>query len=375
MRIAFDFNPVLVNRFSGLYSYGAGLLAGFEELGEKEEFLLFYSKRFSTQAKAIKENLGDWAELKGTFIKMRHLENLWRWSDFPRLEYFTGPFDLYHCCHHLMPPTKDKPRLLTVHDLRRYKLPQLYKESKLDLFEAAVKKADHFIAISQSTKQDLCSVFKVNENKVDVVPLASQIESVFYSDAEKSIKKTELSEKIGQRIEEFFVVFSSPDSRKNIPKIVEAFEIAQKSLPKTLKLLVIGRLPKREADFAERLRAGSFPNIIWAGIVDDLRPWLACAKAFIFASLYEGFGIPILEAFGCGVPVIASDCSSMPEVAGVAALYVDPYNTESISDAMVRICSDIEMREKLISLGLNRVREFSWKKTAAKTLDVYRKFL
>ncbi len=375
MRIAFDFNPILVNRFSGFHSYGTGLLAGFEELEEKEEFLLFHSKRFSGQAKVVKEGLGDWAKLKSTSIKMRWLENLWRWSNFPKLEYFTGEFDLYHCCHHLMPPTKYKPRLLVVHDLRRFKMPQLYRRSKAKFFELAIKRAEHFIAISQATKNDLCELFDIAEGKVDVVHIAAGNGFVPAAEDEKQQIKKQLAQRLGTELGNYFIAFSSPDRRKNVTRIIEAFILAKRRLPDNFKLVVVGNLPRDD----EALRISTFgetgESIILAGPVEEVRDLLCCSRGLVFASLYEGFGIPILEAFGCGVPVITSDCSSMPEVAGEAALYVDPYNTESISDAMVKICGDIEIRKRLISLGFNRSKGFSWKKTAAKTLDVYRKFL
>jgi len=371
MRIAFDFNPILVNRFSGFYSYGTGLLAGFEELEEKGEFLLFHSRRFSRQAKIIRERLGGWANLKGTSIKMRWLENLWRWSNFPRLEYFTGEFDLYHCCHHLMPPTKDKPRLLTVHDLRRFKMPQLYRRSKTKFFELAIKRADHFIAISQSTKNDLCELFDVPDEKVDVVRIAAGDGFVPATVDEKQRIKKKLKQRFGTELDNYFIVFSSPDRRKNVTRIIEGFVSAQRKLPDNFKLVVVGNLPKNNEAFS--LIAAE--SIILAGPVEDVRDLLCCSEGLVFASLYEGFGIPILEAFGCGVPVITSDCSSMPEVAVEAALYVDPYSAESIAEAMVKVCSDTERRQRLISSGLSRGKEFSWKQTAEKTLGVYRKFL
>ncbi len=375
MRIAFDFNPILANRFSGLYSYGAGLLAGFEELGEKDEFLLFYSKRFCSLAEAVKKDLGDWAKLKGTSIKMRHLENLWRWSNFPKLEYFTGQFDIYHCCHHLMPPTKDKPRLLTVYDLRRFKLPQLYRRSKTGFFELAIKRAEHFIAISQATKNDLCELFDIADGKVDVVHIAADSNFVPASEDEKRQVRNRLAKRFGTELGNYFIAFSSPDRRKNVSRIIEAFISAQKRLSDNFKLVVVGNLPRDDETFRISTFGEADEGIILAGPVEDVRDLLCCSKGLVFASLYEGFGIPILEAFGCGVPVVTSDCSSMPEIAGEAALYVDPYNTESISDAMVKICGDIKMRERLISIGLSRAKEFSCKRMAAKTLEVYRKFL
>ncbi len=374
IRVAIEFNPVVINRFSGFYTFGVGLLKGFAAITDKPELMLFYSNRFASQVKEIIESeLPGKMESKPLTIKMRQLENFWSYFNYPKLEHLTGDFDIYHCFHHLMPPTDGKPRLMTVHDLRRYKLPQLYKESKLDRFENAVRRADHFIAVSQSTKNDLCSVFKIDADKVDVVSLAAGFEPLEYSAEQKNSIKLQLSEKLGQKLDDYLVVISSPDSRKNISRTVEAFESTRRYFPDNLKLAVIGQLPKREEAFVKKLKSGYYPNVFWAGEVDDLRPWLGCAKALIFASLYEGFGIPILEGFSCGTAVITSNISSMPEVGGDAVLYVDPLSEESIADAIIKISSDEKLRSKLIEAGTQRNKQFTWKKTAEDVIKVYKK--
>lgn len=374
IKVAIDFNPVLVNKFSGFYTFGIGLLEGFAQLEEKPQLLLFYSSRFAAQAKQlIGRELKETAQQKTLAVKIRWLENFWSYFNFPKLQNLTGDFDVYHCFHHLMPPTNGRPRIMTIYDLRRYKLPKLYKKSKLDRFENAVKKADHFLAISEATKRDLCSIFKIQENRVDVIPLASGIEPVFYSQRQKDETKTELSKKLGCKLDNYFVTISSPDSRKNISRTIQAFELAAKEMPENTKLLIIGNLDKRDFRLGKKLKSGLYKNIFWVGTVDDMRPWLACADAMIFASLYEGFGIPILEAFSCGTAVITSNCSSMPEIAGDAALYVDPLSIESISRAIVKIANDSSLRESLVVAGRERNKFFTWKKTAEKAVEVYKK--
>ncbi|MDD5010601.1 MAG: glycosyltransferase, partial [Phycisphaerae bacterium] len=374
IRVAIDFDPVVINKFSGFYTFGMGLLKGFAAIKDKPELMLFHSSHFTSRVKeVIKSELPENMESKTLTIKMRWLEDLWRYSNYPKLEHLTGDFDIYHCFHHLMPPTDGKCRLMTIHDLRRYKLPQLYRESKLGRFENAVRKADHFIAVSQSTKSDLCSVFGIDANKVDVISLAAGFEPLEYSAEQKNRIKIHLSEKLGQKLDEYFVVISSPDRRKNILRTVEAFESARRFLPDNLKLIVVGQLPKREEEFVRKLKSGHYPNVFWAGVVDDLRPWLGCAKAMIFASLYEGFGIPILEGFSCGTAVITSNISSMPEIGGDAVLYVDPLRTESIADAMVKISTDDNLRRNLITAGAERNKQFTWKKTAEEVIKVYKK--
>jgi len=375
MRVAFDFNPVLINRFSGFYAYGAGLLRGFETLRQNVELLLFHSRRLAKWAELEKDELSDWAQLKATSIKMRWLENFWRYSSGPRLQFFTGEFDIYHSTHHLMPPTGNKPRVLTVHDLRRYKLPQLYVESKLDLFELAVKRADHFIAVSQSTKNDLCDLFAVPPEKVDVIHLAAHHRFEPASPLEKAKIKKRLAENLGTALDNYLIVFSSRDKRKNVTTVIKAFLSAQPRLPGDFKLVVVGSLPKNDETFESIISGQSAGSIVLTGPIDSIGPLLRCSEGLVFASLYEGFGIPVLEAFACGVPVIASNCSSMPEVAADAAAYVDPYDMESIAQAMIKVCSDSAFRRSLVESGYRRGKEFTWAKTAAKTIAVYNKLI
>ncbi|HAL45121.1 MAG: hypothetical protein A2Y12_03425 [Planctomycetes bacterium GWF2_42_9] len=374
LKIAIDFEPVFVNRYSGFYTFGTGMLNGFSALEQRPQLMLFYSRKYITAAKEyLKYEIEKLTEEKSLFFKRRHLEKLWRYFDSPKLEYMIGNFDVYHCFHHLMPPTNNKPRLMTVHDLRRYRLPELYSKSKLESFEYAVKNADHFLAVSQSTKNDLCEVFGIEPNRVDVTGLATGIEPFDYSQEEKNKNLVEMSRMLGQKIDDYLVVFSSPDTRKNLIRTVEAFEQSQKSIPDNLKLILLGQLPKREKEFISRLSANKYKNVVCSGAIDDLKPWLGCAKGLIFASLYEGFGIPILEAFSCGAPVITSNVSSMPEVGGDAALYVDPYDVDSISDSIVQMVNDAKLREKLRTAGKERIKEFTWKKTAENILEVYKK--
>ncbi|MCK5472864.1 MAG: glycosyltransferase, partial [Planctomycetes bacterium] len=116
-------------------------------------------------------------------------------------------------------------------------------------------------------------------------------------------------------------------------------------------------------------------NVIFAGQQENIKDLFVCADGLIFASIYEGFGVPIVEAFASGTAVITSNISSMPEVAGEAALYVEPYSVESIADAICRLCRETDLRDKLVASGFERLKQFSWGKSAEKTLAIYNKLL
>jgi glycosyltransferase involved in cell wall biosynthesis len=373
MRVVFDFDTIAANKFSGFRAYGAGLIRGFSKLPEIPEIILLCSRRFKREFLEFEKNYPGFLKCRTAAVKIRWLENIWRYIGYPRLEQLTGNFDIYHCVHHLMPPAKGKPRIMTVHDLRRYKLPELYEKSRLWRFELAVKRADYFLAVSQSTKKDLCEIFGVSPDKVDVTHLAADENFLPLTDIEKNRLKVKLSEQIKTPISRFVMAISSSDERKNIYRTVKAFKSSTGKLPKETKLVVVGKLPKFFG--SSEAKAFSDDNIFWTGPVDNLTEWLSCADAIVYASLYEGFGIPILEAFACGVPVITSNCSSMPEVAGNAAILVDPYDEKAIGQAIAEVCSDAQKRTKMAKAGLQRNREFTWEKTALKTFEVYKRFI
>ncbi len=374
MRVAFDFDAVSTNRFAGLYTYAEGLLRGFSKLAERPEAVLVCSRRFSGNIRRFEDNYSGWVAVRPTPIKRRWLEKIWRYSKLPSLQWFIGDFDIYHCLYNLMPPTAGRPRIVTVHDLRRYKMPELYEKSKLWRFERAFAHADHFIAVSQSTKNDLCQIFGISRDRVDVIHLAADEHLSPLAEVEKSRLKVKLAEQAKTPLDRFVITISSADARKNIERTVRAFKTAGRQLPKGTKLVVVG-MPPRNFHDSERQEIYLGEDVVWAGTVDNLTDWLGCSDALVYASLYEGFGIPVLEAFACGVPVITSNCSSMPEVAGDAAMLVDPYDEQSISQAIANVCNDEGLQKRLIRAGLARNRQFNWIVTAEKTLSVYRKVL
>jgi len=372
VRIVLDFNSVLRDRHSGFFTYGAGLLEGLTALDDPPELTLFCGGNVYQNAGW----LGDLPEkLNATWkvapIKMRYLSAWWRSFGFPAMQRFVGDFDLYHCNHHLMGPTKGKPRVLTVHDLRRYRFPEFYPNSKLGPFEHAVRKADHYIAISQATKRDLEEIFDIPPAKIDVIyhggPRNIQEET--------SDEPDDILAKFDLQPNRYFVAFSSYDRRKNLTNTIKAFAADTHRLHKDFHLVIVGATPKQQeiipADLQEKLQ----DRIVFTGPLDQLQTILGNATALVYVSLYEGFGLPILEAMAAGTAVITSNVSSMPEVAGDAALLVDPESVYDIAHAMTTLAEDFTKQTQFIAAGRHRRREFSWLRAARETLQVYCKLL
>lgn len=370
MNIAFDFNPVIKTKYSGFYTFGVKLLEAFNQLPGEARFQLFYNKRFQQEAEeAVASFNPDNFRLRPTMFKINQLKSLWKRCPFPKIELFTGPVDVYHSFHNMMPPTRGVPRVLTVHDLRRYRLPGFYNDTP-EIFVNAVNSADHIIAVSDSTRNDIIDIFHVNPGKVSTVHLACSPDFAPPTEQQKAAVIHEFFSQRGLPASPFMLTISATDHRKNIPRTIAAFHRAKNSIPK-LKLVVAGFLPKDDNELATiRKYASEDPDIILAGPVPDLCALMSAAEALLFLSLYEGFGIPILESFAYGVPVLTSNCSSMPEVGGDAALYADPESIDSIADAIPALFS--EQRLNLVNSGLRRVKDFSWDKAARETLAIYK---
>ena len=376
MHIAIEFNSVLTTRYSGFYTYGAGLLEGFVQLAQRPEITLFCGRKSYQNASWINELVQELnCRWKVSPLKLRHLGLWWRYFNRPSLQYFTGPLDLYHCNHHLMPPTQNKPRLLTVHDLRRYRYRQFYPHSKLAPFENAVKKADHFIAISQATKSDLQEIFNIPDNRIDVVYHGGPLNRCTSEPSPPTNQRDSLLEQFRLQPQHYFTVFSSYDRRKNLPNIVRAFLHAADGLDKGCRLVVIGQLPRREDIIPADCPTSLNERIVCTGPLQDFTSLLSNSTALIYASLYEGFGLPILEAMSANCPVITSNCSSMPEIAADAAVFVDPLNPEEIAQALIDIARNETQRKELVQAGSLRARQFSWARAARETFAVYQKLI
>ncbi len=279
---------------------------------------------------------------------------------------------LYHSPYYLMPYFPGVPTLLTVYDVIPLRFPEHSTARARLLFRLTTKLAlhasEHVIAISEATKQDYVRFFGVPPERITAIPLAAsdRFRPRPLEEVESLRRKYGLPDR-------FFLYLGSNKPHKNLVRLVEAWaRVASDEVALVVAGAWIPRYPEPK-QAAERLGV----PVRWLGPVpeDDLPALYSAAEAFVFPSLYEGFGLPVLEAMACGVPVACSNTSSLPEVAGDAALYFDPESVDSISEALRRLLLDTELRVTLRGWGLERAREFSWDQTAEKTLEVYRSVL
>ena len=234
------------------------------------------------------------------------------------------------------------------------------------LLPLVLKRADAVVTISHSSKKDIVACCRIGEEKVHVIHLGVDGKFVPAAAGESPFTRS--------LPERYILNIGTLEARKNLPRLLEAYAIARgKGLD--LKLLIGGAPGWRLSNLAgivEKFKLEK--DVVFLGFVEDadLPVLYSRASYFVYPSIYEGFGMPLLEAMACGTPVITSNCSSMPEVAGDAALLVDPLDVTDIADRMLELAGSPDLRDRLRSAGLARAARFSWRETARRTMDVYR---
>jgi len=306
-------------------------------------------------------------------MRLSRWERWWRLAEWPRLQSWCGAFDVYHGLHHLMPPTGEAPGVLTVHDLRRHRLPELYPHSNLRPLERAVAVAERVLAVSEATRKDVIELLGVAPSRVDVACEAVGPEFRPASPEQARQTKQWLGRRAGVRIGRMAVTLSSRDRRKNISTVVRAFLRAADGLQADYRLVIVGHLPEDE-ELARQLASAAGRVLAVGPLADaEYRRVLAAAEMLLFLSLYEGFGLPILEAMASGTVVLGSDVSSIPEVIGEAGVTVNPRDEQAIAEAIGRLAEDGRARERLRAAGLHRRGAFTWDRAAAETMECYRR--
>jgi len=258
------------------------------------------------------------------------------------------------------------PTLLVSHDVAYKHYPKYIKKIHLDYYENNFakfhKKADHIVAVSEFTRQDIIKIYNLNPAKVSVGHNATPLGFLPKTEEEKTSIKNNLTEGCP-----YFIYVGSLHPRKNVVNLIRAFDKFKKDHQSVHKLVLVGRMAWKNEELQDVFITTEYRNdIIFTGHVSNIKlpKYLAAADALTYVSVFEGFGIPILEGMSSGTPVITSNVSSMPEVAGKAALLIDPHDPNSIAEGMWQIVYNTELRDRLITKGYERVKAFSWKKTA-----------
>jgi glycosyltransferase involved in cell wall biosynthesis len=372
LRVGFDATPA-VRQGGGIGRYTRELLRAVAEVDQTTQFRLFYASPASAAGRTL-------PALPANF-SVRHLPfddiwlaRVWHRAQAPiPVEWITGRIDLFHSPDFTLPPTRRGTRtLLTVHDLSFVRDP----ESAVPVLRAylnqvvprSVARADHVLADSQATRADLMALYGTPAEKISV--LYGGVNEAFQPVRDAAVLRAARARyRLGQA--PFILAVGTLQPRKNYTRLIQAF--AQLGEPDVNLVIAGGKGWMYEAIFAEveRLRLGE--RVIFAGFVadEDLPALYSAASVLAYPSTYEGFGLPILEAFACGTPVVTSTAACLPEVAGEAALLVPPTDVAALAEALGRAYGDQPTRDRLIQAGNARARQFTWRAAAGQLIELY----
>ena len=283
--------------------------------------------------------------------------------------------DLFHAPHYVVPPFTSCPYVVTIHDCIHLRFPQ-YLPNRAAYYYArgmmtmAARRALRVLTVSEASKDDILHFLRVPAEKVEVI----------YNALDERLESPPTPEEIGRVRDRFlltdrFVLYTGNiKPHKNVDRLIEAFSILRRRGFEDVKLLSIGDESSKYQNLRRMVhRFQLHQKVRFLGFVPDatLSALYRLASVFVFPSLYEGFGLPPLEAMAAGAPVITSNVSSLPEVVGDAALLIDPMDAGAIAEAMARVLTDEALRASLIARGHERVKAFSWTRSVARIREVY----
>lgn len=376
MRIGIDAYPLTRNKFTGLGTYLSNLIKDLEKIDTQNEYFLYGCKNFSLPFKNNRWH----TELIAGPKMISQISTLWLvWGCRDMLA--RDKIDVFIGTQNLIPiflPASIKT-ILVMHDLCLYICPQnlplsLYLAHKM-IFPRSLFGADRIIAITDSTRADIKRFFPgIEEAKIDTVYYGGPAEE--FRPIDKRLAQEYVAAKFNYR-GKYILTVASLEWRKNVTGLLRAYHLCKERYKIEVKLLIAGGERRARAGEIDRtyrdLSLEKSVYFLGHADINDLVHLYNAAEALVFPSFYEGFGLPPLEAMACGVPVVASDIPVFREILQDAALFADANNPEKISEAIYAVSSNESLAQGLKTKGLERVKNFSWQKTARQTLGVINK--
>jgi alpha-1,3-rhamnosyl/mannosyltransferase len=377
MRIAIDGHPLIPPR-AGIGQYTYHLIRALARLAPAHQYIVMYprlTRTLRTREEPVfaEKCVRVVSEGRLRFLLFRARRKLRRKLGLtPAVERSLGPYDVYHATNYVFTHSvKRARRVVTIHDLTLMLFPEWHPRARVSSMASEIARsleiADHVLADSASTRDDIAKHFSIRSERISVVPLAAD-------ESFKPLPSAEVQRVLadwGLVPDGYLLFMGTIEPRKNLLRLLQAAELAGN---RAGPLVLAGADGWGSDEVARRIqslrRAG---RLTYLGYVpDEARPALINgARGFVYPSLYEGFGLPVLEAMACGVPVLASNVSSLPEVVGSAGLMVDPADVDAIAQGMVRLWEDEALRRELSTRGLQQAAGFSWETTAKQTLKAY----
>lgn len=373
-RIGIDVTSAIVQG-GGIGRYARELVRTLAQEGFAHQYRLFSAKPPAELPVPDPLPAGNHISYHPAPLGERWLYRLWYRLRLPLpVQWVTGPLDLFHSPDFVLPPVSGGiPTLLTVHDLSFAHYPEVFPQPLVRYLNTvvpwSVARATHILADSQATMADLVTLWQVPPQKVTV--LYSGVDARFRP-VEKGEEITAVRRQYHLGDAPYILTVGTVQPRKNYQMLIRAFAPLAQAFPHHL-VIAGGKGWLYDEMMAEVTRQGLNGRIHFTGFVADadLPALYSGASLYVFPSLYEGFGLPILEAMGCGVPVITSNASSLPEVAGEAAVQLDPQDEPGWTAVMGQLLQDHGRRAHMIAAGSRQARQFTWHKAARQLIEIY----
>jgi glycosyltransferase involved in cell wall biosynthesis len=371
---------------TGMGQHLLHLLEGLDSLDDKDQQYMLLAPRFrrayTVRAPQLSDRFRE-VEVVSALARLgENVEQVWWEQAGIVLAGVREKIDLLHCPYWSNPVWSPWPTVVTVHDVIQFVLPE-YAWRKISrvyfgLVSAGARRADAVITVSDCSKQDIMKILGLGPERIHVI--GNAVDASLYP-----VRDAWLLAKVRERYgigPRFVLYFGGFDLRKNVPRLIEAFSQLPEPLKRDYQLVIAGRyqhlghpLYPDPRETVRRLNLEG--SVIFTGQIreQDKAPLYSAATVFAFPSLYEGFGMPVLEAMACGTPVVTSNVSALPEVAGDAGILVNPYSTETICAALAELLESAARRDELSRRGLERARRFTWRQVADQTVRVYKQIL
>ena len=366
MKIGIDARPIQ-GQFTGDSTYWRGLIEALSRLDVV--FVIYLDAKLPEPEISVSKSIP---------VRILHApcSRVWSAWTFPRALKEDG-VQVAHV-QYTIPPRMPCPTVTTIHDVSFKRHPEFFKLKDRLILDWAVKraskKAARIIAPSKHAKNELIQLYRIDPAKITVTYEGVDAQ---FRPMDRQVARALVGEKHGIHCP-FILTLGVIQPRKNLGRLLEGFARLKGNLESGHKLIIVGKQGWLEADLRRRIdKLGLTEDVILTEHVPygDLPALYGAADVFVYPSVYEGFGLPPLEAMACGMPVITGDRSSLPEVVGEAGVMVDPYDPEAFAEAMARVLSSESLRSEMSSRGLAQARKFSWDKMARETLAVYHQVL
>jgi glycosyltransferase involved in cell wall biosynthesis len=384
MRIAFDALPLVSDRMTGIGYCEAGQVRAMTMLHPEEQYTLQYFAKGdgATQQKRLQSYL---QQRNVTVRQGKFSGYLYRMLStvlpIPYHTFFGKDAEVTHFFNYIVPPGVSGKRIVTVHDMVYKTFPETTRGRTRRMLEmglqSSMRRADLIVTDSTFSRSEIVRYFPTMEEKIRVVPCG--VDRLRFSPmpaaAAPVIEK--LKKRMGLQAN-YFLYLGTLEPRKNLDQLIRAYALLKQEHPDAPQLVLAGGYGWRNDriyQLTEELHLQD--DVLFTEYVpeEDVQPLICGAMAFVFPSLYEGFGMPPLEAMACGTPVLTTRAAALPEVVGDSAVIVDPHHTEDIAQGMERLFLDAALRDRLRKDGLRRAAMFSWENAAALLYNVYQEAL